>query len=47
MFINFIKKLDLFFIDTNYNKFINPRISSIIILYINNVLIIKFNRVDI
>ena len=42
-----MKKLDLFFIDANYSVFINSRINIIITLYVNNVLIIKFNYIDI
>ena len=42
-----MKKLNLFFIDVNYSVFIDSRINIIITLYVNDVLIIKFNRIDI
>ena len=46
-FINFMKKLDLFFIDTDYSVFIDPRTDIIVALYMNDVLITGPNRADI
>ena len=47
IFINYIKKIDLVFINVDFNVFIDLIIDIIVALYINNVLIINSFKTDI
>ena len=45
--MNYINKIDLIFIDINFNIFIDFKFNIIIIFYINNIFITKSFNVDI
>ena len=42
-----MKKLRFHFIKSNENVFINLEINIIVVIYVNNILIIDFNKIDI